>query len=88
MQRTITLSTGLTVKQGIVAKCVDEEDEEGQCARAASEGKCSSNPKAMVGPCKVGLNAIVKGWDSLVFCSPNCMAEYITPSRVALLSTA
>ena len=33
--------------------CYDAEQEEGQCAKALAEGLCNSQPKSLIGACKV-----------------------------------
>ena len=57
LQASVSGTIGMPVKQGLVAKCTDNEVTEGQCARDASLGLCGSDPRSMLGPCKVRLQS-------------------------------
>ena len=54
MVHTISSALGIPVLQGVVIRCVDEEQEAGQCARALAQGHCATRARSLLATCKVG----------------------------------
>ena len=54
LKRTISQDLGgMAVKLGVMMTCYDSEQEEGQCDKALAGGLCNTQPKSLIGACKV-----------------------------------
>ena len=76
IKSTISQDVGLTVKLGVMMHCYDAEQEEGQCAKALADGLCNTQPKSLIGACKVWINT---GIDLILLDFPRSSALILTP---------